>query len=71
MAGFAYCGFPHGHGSCERKKWGSPLVSDRGSVMSASTARRCLEYLAISYQVVMLAPYSRNLTSTVIKSPKL
>jgi hypothetical protein len=39
--------------------------------MSASTARRCLEYLAISYQVVMLAPYSRNLTSTVIKSPKL
>ncbi len=43
----------------------------RDAAMSASTARRYLEYLAISYQVVLLAPYSRNLTSTVVKSPKL
>jgi predicted AAA+ superfamily ATPase len=43
----------------------------RDAAMSASTARRYLEYLAISYQVVLLPPYSRNLTSTVVKSPKL
>ncbi len=47
----------------------SELARDAG--VSPATARRYLEYLNISYQVVLLRPYSRNLTSTVIKSPKL
>jgi len=47
----------------------SKLARDAG--MSASTVRRYLEYLRLSYQVVLLPPYSRNLTSSVVKSPKL
>ena len=47
----------------------SELARDAG--VSPATARRYLEYLNLSYQVVLLRPYSRNLTSTVIKSPKL
>ncbi len=39
--------------------------------MAATTARRYLEYLRISYQAFELPPFSRNLTSTVIKTPKL
>lgn len=47
----------------------SDLSRDAG--LSASTARRYLEYLDLSYQTLQLAPFARNLTSTVIKSPKL
>ncbi len=47
----------------------SELARDTG--ISVDTARRYLEYLKISYQVVLLRPYYRNLTSTVIKTPKL
>ena len=36
-----------------------------------ATARRYLEYLRLSYQVVLLQPYARNLTSATVKSPKL
>ena len=43
----------------------------RDAGLSASTVRRYLEYLLISYQVVLLRPYYRNLTSTLVKSPKL
>jgi len=35
------------------------------------TARRYLEYLRLSYQTVLLPPYHVNLTSTVIKTPKV
>jgi len=43
----------------------------RDSSLSVDTARRYLEYLNISYQVVLLQPYHKNLTSTVVKTPKL
>ena len=43
----------------------------RDAQIAATTARRYLEYLSISYQVLLLRPYSRNLTSAVIKTPKL
>jgi predicted AAA+ superfamily ATPase len=43
----------------------------RDAHISPATARRYLEYLRISYQAIVLEPYSRNLTSTVVKSPKL
>ena len=45
------------------------LARDAG--FSPATARRCLEYLQLSYQVVLLQPYARNLTSSTVKSPKL
>lgn len=47
----------------------SGLARDAG--ISTSTARRYLEYLRISYQTVLLQPYSRNLTSSLVKAPKL
>lgn len=47
----------------------SELAKDAG--ISLETARRYLEYLKISYQVFTLPPFSTNLTSQVIKSPKL
>jgi predicted AAA+ superfamily ATPase len=47
----------------------SSLARDAG--VSADTARRYLEYLRLSYQVFFLPFFSRNLTSTVIKTPKL
>jgi predicted AAA+ superfamily ATPase len=47
----------------------SELARDSG--ISADTARRYLEYLKLSYQVVLLQPYYRNLTSSVVKTPKL
>ena len=47
----------------------SELARDAG--VAATTARRYLEYLRLTYQVVLLPPFSRNLTSSVVKSPKL
>jgi predicted AAA+ superfamily ATPase len=43
----------------------------RDASVSADTAKRYLEYLRLSYQVELLQPYYRNLTSSVIKTPKL
>lgn len=43
----------------------------RDSGISVDTARRYLEYLRISYQAALLQPYYRNLTSSVVKTPKL
>jgi predicted AAA+ superfamily ATPase len=43
----------------------------RDASISVDTARRYLEYLRISYQVILLQPYFRNLTSAVVKTPKL
>ncbi|MDA8019570.1 MAG: AAA family ATPase, partial [Thermoanaerobaculia bacterium] len=39
--------------------------------ISPATARRYLEYLHLTYQVILLRPYPENLTSQVVKSPKL
>jgi uncharacterized protein len=47
----------------------SNLARDAG--IGATTARRYLEYLRLSYQIVLLQPYATNLTSQVIKTPKL
>jgi uncharacterized protein len=47
----------------------SELGRDAG--ISADTARRYLEYLRLSYQSILLPPFSRNLTSQVIKTPKI
>lgn len=43
----------------------------RDGSISVDTARRYLEYLRISYQTILLQPYYRNITSSVIKTPKL
>lgn len=43
----------------------------RDSSLSVDSARRYLEYLRISYQVILLQPYYKNITSSVIKTPKL
>jgi Predicted ATPase (AAA+ superfamily) len=43
----------------------------RDAALSVDTARRYLEYLRLSYQTVLLSPYHANLTSTVIKTPKV
>jgi len=43
----------------------------RDASLSVDTARRYLEYLRLSYQTVLLPPYHRNITSSVIKTPKL
>jgi len=43
----------------------------RDASVSVDTARRYLEYLRLSYQVVLLQPYKRNITSSVVKTPKL
>jgi len=47
----------------------SELARDTG--ISVDTARRYLEYLKLSYQTILLQPYYRNLTSSVIKTPKI
>lgn len=47
----------------------SELARDAG--ISVDTAKRYLEYLRISYQAILLQPYHKNLTSSVIKTPKL
>lgn len=43
----------------------------RDAGVAPSTGRRYLEYLRLSYQALLLPPYSTNLTSTVVKSPKV
>jgi predicted AAA+ superfamily ATPase len=43
----------------------------RDASVSAETAKRYLEYLRLSYQVVLLQPYRSNITSRVVKTPKL
>jgi len=45
------------------------LARDAG--MSPASARRYVAYLEASYQVLLLPLYSRNLTSTVVKAPKV
>jgi hypothetical protein len=47
----------------------SEMARDAG--VSVDTAKRYLEYLRLSYQVMLLQPYHRNITSTVIKTPKI
>lgn len=47
----------------------SKLARDAG--VSVSTARRYVEYLRLSYQALLLLPYATNLTSTIVKSPKV
>jgi predicted AAA+ superfamily ATPase len=47
----------------------SDLARDAG--IGTETARRYLEYLRISYQAILLHPYHKNLTSSLIKTPKL
>ncbi len=47
----------------------SELARDCG--VSVDTARRWLEYLNVSFQTILLEPWSQNLTSRVTKSPKL
>ena len=43
----------------------------RDASVSVDTGRRYIEYLRLSYQVVLLQPYFKNITSSVIKTPKL
>lgn len=47
----------------------SEMARDTG--VSVDTARRYLEYLRLSYQTMLLQPYHRNITSSVVKTPKL
>ncbi len=47
----------------------SELARDAG--LSASTSRRYIEYLRISYQAFLMPPYATNLTNSVVKSPKV
>jgi predicted AAA+ superfamily ATPase len=47
----------------------SDMARDAG--VSADTAKRYLEYLRLSYQAMLLQPYHRNITSAVVKTPKL
>lgn len=47
----------------------SELARDGG--MAVETARRYLEYLRLSYQAFLLQPFSENLTSQVVKTPKV
>ncbi len=43
----------------------------RDAALGTTTVRRYLEYLRLSYQVILLPPFGRNLTSSTIKTPKL
>jgi predicted AAA+ superfamily ATPase len=47
----------------------SELARDAG--VSVDTARRYLEYLKLSYQVALLQPYGKNITSSTVKTPKI
>jgi predicted AAA+ superfamily ATPase len=47
----------------------SELARDAG--IGTETARRYLEYLRLSYQVVLLPPYHENLTSRLVKTPRI
>ncbi len=39
--------------------------------MSSKTAQRFLEYMSISYQTLVLQPWSRNPNKRLVKSPKV
>lgn len=43
----------------------------RDAGLSVNTSRRYLEYLRLSYQAFLLPPWHTNLTSQVIKTPKV
>jgi hypothetical protein len=45
------------------------IAKDTG--IGIESARRYLEYLCISYQTFLIRPYQKNLTSNVVKTPKL
>jgi len=45
------------------------LAKDTG--IGIETARRYLEYLNLSYQAFLLPPYHKNLTSQLVKTPKV
>ena len=45
------------------------LAKDAG--ITANTARRFVKYLEISYQVILLQPWTRNNLKRLVKSPKL
>lgn len=47
----------------------SELARDAG--ISVDTARRYLEYLRLSYQTLLIQPFYNNLTSSVVKTPKI
>lgn len=47
----------------------SELSRDAG--FSPTTGRHYIEYLRLSYQAFLLQPYTTNLTSAVVKSPKV
>lgn len=47
----------------------SDLARDTG--VSVDTAKRYMEYLRISYQAILLQPYKSNITSAVVKTPKI
>lgn len=47
----------------------SELARDAG--VAVETARRYMEYLRLSYQSFLLQPFSENLTSQVVKTPKV
>lgn len=47
----------------------SELARDTG--LSVDTSRRYIEYLKLSYQVAFLRPYYKNITSTLVKTPKI
>lgn len=47
----------------------SEIARDTG--IGIETARRYLEYLRISYQAVLIHPYRINLTSSLVKTPKV
>jgi predicted AAA+ superfamily ATPase len=47
----------------------SELARDAG--VAVSTTRRYVEYLRLSYQALLLPPYATNLTSAVVKTPKV
>jgi predicted AAA+ superfamily ATPase len=47
----------------------SELARDAG--VAVETARRYLEYLRLSYQAFLLQPFSENITSQVVKTPKV
>jgi len=47
----------------------SEIARDAG--VSADTARRYLEYLRLSYQTILVQPYFKNITSSLVKTPKI
>ena len=42
----------------------------RDAQISVSTAKRYMQYLELTYQILLLRPFSENLTSAAVKSPK-